>query len=113
MRMLVARTMAKQIAKKAEKATSPFQYVSTTKAGCASLQTITDRDERAAVVSIDAVGAYDLISRNAMIEGLLRMEEGHQNLPGVSMEARRRICGRDTFMPLLSGTEHCASFKQG
>ena len=87
MRRLVARTMAKQIAKKAEKATAPFQYALTTKAGCECvahiLQTITDMDERATVVSIDGVGAYDLISRNAMLEGLLRMEDGDQVLPFV------------------------------
>ena len=48
------------------------------------LQTITDLDNRATVVSNDGVGAYDLISRNAM-EGfwLLRMEQGDQILPFV------------------------------
>ena len=85
MRRLVARTMAKQVAKKAEEATAPFQYALTTKAGCECvahvLQTITDLDNRATVVSIDGVGAYDLISRNAMMEGLLRMEQGDQILP--------------------------------
>ena len=40
------------------------------------MQTITDKDERATVVSIDGVEANDLISRNAMMEGLLRMEGG-------------------------------------
>ena len=83
MRRLVARTMAKQIAKKVEKATAPFQYAQTTKAGCECvahiLQTITDKDERATVVSIDGVGAY-LISRNSMMEG---MEDGDQVLPFV------------------------------
>ena len=87
MRRLVARTMAKQVAKKAEEATAPFQYALTTKAGCECvahiLQTITDMDSRATVVSIDGVGAYDLISRNAMMEGLLRMEQGDQILPFV------------------------------
>ena len=89
--------MAKQVAKKVEKATAPSTYALTTRAGCECvahiLQTITDKDERATVVSIDGVGAYDLISRNAMMEGLLRMEEGDQILPscGVSTEARRRI----------------------
>ena len=34
-------------------------------------------------MSIDGVGAYDLISRTAMLEGLLRMEEGDQILPFV------------------------------
>ena len=35
------------------------------------------------MVSIDGVGAYDLVSRNAMMEGLLRMEQGDQILPFV------------------------------
>ena len=48
-----------------------------------SCKTITDLDNRATVVSIDGVGAYDLISRNAMMEGLLRMEQGDQILPFV------------------------------
>ena len=70
MRRLVARTLAKQVAKKAEEATAPFQYVLTTKAGCGCvahiLQTITDLDNRATVVSIDGVGGVrsDLQERN-------------------------------------------------
>ena len=64
----------------------PFQHA-LTKAGCECvahiLQTITDMDSRATVVSIDGVGAYDLISRNAMLEGLLRTEQGDQILPFV------------------------------
>ena len=67
LRRLVARTMAKQMAARVEAATAPFQYTLTTKAGCESvahmLQSLTDQDERATIVSIDGVGAYDLISR--------------------------------------------------
>ena len=44
MRRLVARTMAKQVAKKAEEATAPFQYALTTKAGCECVA-ITDLDK--------------------------------------------------------------------
>ena len=54
-----------------------------TKAGCERvshmLQTTTDLDSRT-VVSIDDVGAYDLISKNAMMERVLRMEQGDQIL---------------------------------
>ena len=92
-RRLVARTMAKQIAKKVETATAPFQYALKTKAGCECvahvLQTLTDTDPEATVLSIDGVGAYDLISRNAMLEGLLRMEGGDQILPLCEMFLRR------------------------
>ena len=45
------------------------------------MQALTDQDVNATVVTIDGVGAYDLISRNAMLEGLLRMEGGDQILP--------------------------------
>ena len=45
------------------------------------MQALTDKDVNATVVTVDGVGAYDLISRNAMIEGILRMEGGDQILP--------------------------------
>ena len=73
-RRLVARTIAKQISKQVERATAPFQYALSTKAGCECiahiLQTLTELDGNATIVSIDGVGAYDLISRNAMLRGL-------------------------------------------
>ena len=84
-RRLVARTMAKQIEKKAEKATAPFQCALSTKAGCECVahivQALTDQDVNATVVTVDGVGAFDLISRNATLEGLLSMEGGDQILP--------------------------------
>ena len=89
LRRLVARTMAKQIAKKVEETKAPFQYALTTKAGCECvahiLQTLTELNQETTIISIDGVGAYDLISRNAMMEGLLRMEDGDQILPFVRM----------------------------
>ena len=84
---LVARTLAKQISKRVEAATAPFQYALKTKAGCECvahvLQTLTDLDPESTVMSIDVVGAYDLISRNAMLEGHLRMDGGDQIFPFV------------------------------
>ena len=90
LRRLVARTIAKQIAKKVEETTAPFQYALTTKGGCECvahiLQTLTEFNQETTIISIDGVGAYDLISRNAaMMEGLLRMEDGDQILPFVRM----------------------------
>ena len=38
------------------------------------VQSPTDLDSNATIVSIDGVGAYDLISRNSMLRGLLGME---------------------------------------
>ena len=47
-RRLVAKTLSKQVAKKAEKATAPFQCALSTKAGCECvthiLQALTDQD---------------------------------------------------------------------
>ena len=42
---------------------------------------LTDLSPEVTVTSIDGVGAYDLISRNAMLEGLLRMEGLRANVP--------------------------------
>ena len=39
-------------------------------------QTLTDLDSRATVLSIDGIGAFDLISRGAMLDGLLQSVEG-------------------------------------
>ena len=83
----MARTMAQQVSKEVEEATSPFQYALTTRAGCECvahvLQTMTDLDEDATIVSIDGIGAYDLISRQSMLDGLVAMENGDKLLPFV------------------------------
>ena len=42
------------------------------------LQTLTDLDEDATIVSIDDIGAYDLISRQSMLDGLGAMENGEK-----------------------------------
>ena len=79
--------MAKQVSKQVEAATAPFQYALSTKAGCECvahiLQCVTDEDPEATVISTDGVGACDLISRNAMLDGLLKMENGDQIRPFV------------------------------
>ena len=65
--------MAQQFSKRAEKATA-FQHAFSTRSGieCVTheLQTLTDLDDRATVVSVDGIGAYDLIARQAMSSGL-------------------------------------------
>ena len=80
LRRMVARTLAKQISKKVEEATVPFQCALSFKAGseCVAhiLQSLTDLSPEVTIISIDGVGAYDLISQNAMLEGFLRMEGG-------------------------------------
>ena len=101
-RRLVARTVAKQVLKQAEKATTPFQYALSTNAGCECIahivQSLTDVDSNTTVVSIAGVGACDLFSRNSMLRGLLRMENGDQIFPFVQC-----FCGRPS-MYLWEGT---------
>ena len=68
-RRLVARTISKQLSPVVERATAPFQYASSTKSGgeCIfhALQALTDLDERATVLSIHHIGAFDLLSRGS------------------------------------------------
>ena len=91
-RRLVSRTMAEQLRKVVERCT--------TKAGTEciahALQTLTELDPQATVVSIDGVGAYDTISRKAMLEALARMPDGRQRcqLCDFSMGNLPNICGR-------------------
>ena len=86
-RRLVARTMAQQLSSAVEEATAPFQYALSTRAGCEciahAVQAMTDVDGRATILSIDGIGAFDLVSRGAMLEGLRTMEGGGDALPFV------------------------------
>ena len=73
-RRAVARTIAQQYVAKVEVATTPHQCALKTKAVCESvahiLQVLTDLDSNATVVSVDGIGAHDLISRNTMMQGV-------------------------------------------
>ena len=93
LRRLVARTIAQQYSKRVEIATAPFQCALSTRVGCECIahviQTLTGIDEEATVVSIDGVGAFDLISRNAMLQALLEIDGGDQIMPFV-----RQLYGR-------------------
>ena len=84
---LIAKTMSDQMMTRFEIATKPFQYALSTRAGCESIahivQSATDNDARATVLSIDGVGAFDLISRRAMMTALHRMPDGDSILPFV------------------------------
>ena len=87
LRRLIARTIVKQVCSAVESATSPFQFSLSTKAGCECvahvIQSLTDTNAETTVVSVDGVGAFDLISRNSMLQGLLTLEQGDQILPFV------------------------------
>ena len=82
---LVARTLAQQFSQAVLEATSPFQFALSTRAGTEAvthaLQALTRIDENATVVSIHGVGAFDLISRNAMVSGLMALENGDRMWP--------------------------------
>ena len=79
--------MSDQMMTRFEIATKPFQFALSTRAGCESIahivQSATDNDTRAIVLSIDGVGAFDLISRRAMMTALHRMPDGDSILPFV------------------------------
>ena len=89
LRRLVGRTLAKQFAKAFEAECSPFQYALSTRAGtdCVGhmIRAITDSDPTATVLKVDGIGAYDHVSRAAMLQRLVNMEEGRAILPFVRL----------------------------
>ena len=93
LRRLVARTMSQQLAPAVERATSPYQYALTTRAGCEcvahALQGLTEMDPQVTVTSIDGLGAFDLISRGAMLRGLMRVS-------GAAVPFTRMFYGRSS-----------------
>ena len=88
-RRLVGRTIAQQLATAVEGATAPYQYALSTRAGCEciahALQGLTELNPEATVTSIDGIGAFDLISRESMLTGLLDVTGGGEVLPFVRM----------------------------
>ena len=84
-RRLTARTMAQQFSKFAEGATHPFQYALSTRAGteCVThiVQALTSEDSETTILSVDGIGAYDLISRNAIFQGVRDMVDGDKMIP--------------------------------
>ena len=86
-RRLVSRTMAQQLGTVVESATAPYQYALRIRAGCEciahALQGLCDVDPNATIISIDGIGAFDQISRAAMLEGLMNVEGGGQAIPFV------------------------------
>ena len=69
-----ARTMSQQLMSEVQHATAPFQYALATKSGCESiahaLHGLTELNPRTTVTSIDGISAYDLTSRQAMLDGM-------------------------------------------
>ena len=88
-RRLVVRTIAQQLERTVEAATAPYQYALSTRSGCEciahSLQGLCEMDHTCTVLSIDGIGAFDQISRAAMLDGLLNVAGVGQVLPFVLM----------------------------
>ena len=57
--------------------------------GQSFLQALSGVDPESAVLSIDGISAYDLVSRRAMLSGLARVEGGKGVLPFVKLFLRR------------------------
>ena len=95
-RRLVARTLAQQFGEKFREACAPFQYALNTSAGSEAvvraLRAATETDPRTTVLSIDAVGAYDHISRASMLEALRTHEPLTGLLPFAAMYYGQASC---------------------
>ena len=72
-----------------ERFSAPFQYALSTRAGSEciahALQALSEKNPQCTVMSIDGIGAFDLIARKAMLEGLVGVAGGEQVLPFVKL----------------------------
>ena len=86
-RRLVARTFAQRHAEEIASACSPYQYALSTRAGtecvAPALQASTALDPGLTILSVDGIGAFDNISRAAMLEGLRVLPGASEALPFV------------------------------
>ena len=93
----VARTIFQQVSKEVVEATAPFQHALKTKSGCECvshiLQTLTQSSPRCTIVSVVGVSVFDLVSRNAMLRGLMSLPSGGRLLPFVRT-FHGQPCGR-------------------
>ena len=89
LRRLIARTLAQHFAPAFDVATRPHQYALATRAGTEalahSLQLECEMDPTLTVLPVDGVGAYDLISRHAMLRALRHTPDAANVLPFVRL----------------------------
>jgi hypothetical protein len=75
-RRIVGRALARQYASQLQTACLPYQFGLSNRAGTEALykwlQAATHLDARTTILSLDAIGAYDHVSRGAMLAGLQR-----------------------------------------
>ncbi len=85
LRRLVARTFAQESAGDFEAACAPYQYALSTRAGTECIahifQAVTEASPSTTILSIDGIGAYDLISRGAMLQSLAAVPRAAAVLP--------------------------------
>ena len=83
--VLVARTLAQHYSRHIDEATRPHQFALSTRAGAEalahSLQLETDTDPSCTVLSVDGIGAFDFVSRRAMLSELQHTPEACAMLP--------------------------------
>ena len=79
-RRLVARVFAQQKAEALQAACRPFQFALSTRAGAESVVHFLAADH-----SVDGIGAFDTMSRQSMLQGLLGVPEANECLPFVQM----------------------------
>ena len=89
LRRLVARTPAQHYSRHIDEATRPHQFALSTRAGAEalahSLQLETDTDPSCTVLSVDGIGAFDFVSRQAMLSELRHTPEASAMLPFVRL----------------------------
>ena len=89
LRRLVARTLARQFGGEVEAACSPYQFALSTRAGtdCVGhvVRAVTDSRPTATLLSIDGVGAFDYVSRAAMLGKLKELPGASSMLPFLRM----------------------------
>ena len=88
-RRLVARVFAQQKAEALQVACRPFQFALSTRAGAESvvhfLAAALELNPEATIVSVDGIGAFDTMSRQCMLQGLLGVPGANECLPFVRM----------------------------
>ena len=90
--------MAQQLGPEIERATSPFRCALSTRVGTEciahAIQTLTDLNPNAKVLSICGIGAFDMVSHQAILQGFHTVVGGDAALPFV-----RQFTGRKTARP--------------
>ena len=82
---MVARSLARQFVGEVEAACAPHQFALSTRAGTDSLahtvRLLTEFDPNLTLLSIDGIGAFDNVRRQAMLQKLLELLKARSMLP--------------------------------